>query len=127
MLAAWSRFFQLGIVLAAVLSFALLSSAGQAYSPEEQAACTDDAFRVCGAEIPDVDRVTACMIRNRSLLSPGCKVYFRDPNLPPPTVERKPVNLKSRATKSTSAKSSSAKSSGAKSSGAKSQKPKKPE
>jgi hypothetical protein len=48
-------------------------------TPEEQQACSDDAFRFCSAEIPDVDRVTVCMIRNKSQLSPGCRVYFRDP------------------------------------------------
>jgi len=49
----------------------------RAYTPEQQAACSDDAFRLCGPEIPDVDRVTACMVRNKSQLSPGCQVYFR--------------------------------------------------
>lgn len=48
----------------------------QAYTPEQQQACTDDAFRVCGSEIPDVDRVTACMVRNKSQLSPPCRAQF---------------------------------------------------
>jgi hypothetical protein len=33
--------------------------------------------KICGAEIPDVDRVTVCMIRNKAQLSPGCRVFFR--------------------------------------------------
>ena len=27
--------------------------------------------------IPDVDRITVCMIKNKSQLSPGCRVFFR--------------------------------------------------
>ena len=49
---------------------------GFAYSQEEQQACTPDAMRLCGPEIPDVDRVTACMVRNKSQLSPECRAHF---------------------------------------------------
>jgi hypothetical protein len=66
-------------MLAIALSLSFLSSAAQAYTPEEQQACSPDAFRLCGDAIPDVDRVTACMIRKRSELSPGCRVFFRSP------------------------------------------------
>jgi hypothetical protein len=59
------------------LSFSLLPSAGEAYTPEQQQACSDDAFRLCGPEIPDVDRVTACMVARQTELSPGCRVFFR--------------------------------------------------
>jgi hypothetical protein len=69
--------FCLGLMLATVLSAAALPAAGQGYTPEEQQACSDDAFRLCSAEIPDVDRVTLCMVRNKSQLSPGCRVFFR--------------------------------------------------
>src|SRR5262245_55617136 len=40
------------------------------------AACQDDAMRLCGQFVPDVDRITACMSRKRKLLSPACRVYF---------------------------------------------------
>lgn len=72
-----SRNFQLGLMLATALSFALLPTAGEAYTPEQQQACSGDAFRLCGPEIPDVDRVTACMIARQAELSPGCRVFFR--------------------------------------------------
>jgi hypothetical protein len=62
---------------ALALSASLLSGAAHAYTPDQQQACTGDAFRLCGSEIPNVDRITGCMIRNRSLLSPGCRVFFR--------------------------------------------------
>ena len=64
-----------GFILAVVLW--LWPAAGWAYTPDQQQACTDDAFRLCGPEIPDVARVTACMARRQAELSPGCRVYFR--------------------------------------------------
>lgn len=68
---------QLGALLAAALSIAILPTKGHAYTPEQQQACTPDAMRLCGAYIPDVDRITACMIQNRSQLSPECGRFFR--------------------------------------------------
>jgi hypothetical protein len=69
--------FYLGLLFTAALSVAALPAAAQSYTPEEQQACSNDAFRLCSAEIPDVDRVTVCMVRNKSQLSPGCRVFFR--------------------------------------------------
>ena len=57
---------------AAVVS-ALSSSAGSAYTAEAQQMCTGDAFRLCSAEIPNIPAVTACMIKHRADLSPGCR------------------------------------------------------
>ena len=71
-----SRNLQLGLMFATALSFSMLPSAGRAYTPEQQQACSDDAFRLCSADIPDVDRVTVCMVRDKSQLSPRCRVYF---------------------------------------------------
>jgi len=51
-------------------------SAAHAYTAEQQQLCTDDAFRLCSSEIPDVDRVTACMVRHKTELSPACKSVF---------------------------------------------------
>jgi hypothetical protein len=75
-------------MLATALSVSMFSTAGLAYTPEQQQACTGDAFQFCGPEIPDVDRVTACMIRQRALLSDGCKALFRME----PTAPATPVN-----------------------------------
>jgi hypothetical protein len=55
----------------------MLTTASHAYTPEQQQMCTGDAMRLCGSEIPDVDRVTACMIRQQASLSDGCKAVFR--------------------------------------------------
>jgi hypothetical protein len=115
MFAARSRNFQLGLMLATGLSFSILPTAGWGYTQNEQQACSGDAFRLCSAEIPDVDRVTVCMIRNKSQLSPECRVYFRpDPEVTPvaagrplsikPASSRKPVAAKPARTKPASAK-----------------------
>ncbi len=95
MVAVQSRMCRSGLMLAIALSLSFLSTAAYAYTPEQQQACTGDAFRLCGDAIPDVDRVTACMIRNRSLLSPGCRVYFRSPEpvAAPAVVARRPVRI----------------------------------
>ena len=95
-MAVRSRNFQLGLVLATTLSASMLPTAGQAYTPEQQAACSDDAFRLCSSDIPDIDRVTACMIRNKSQLTPGCRVYFREPEAalaPTPVAAGKPLSI----------------------------------
>jgi hypothetical protein len=95
MVAVQSRIFQAGLMLAMALFAALLPGTAHAYTAEQQQACTPDAFRLCGDAVPDVGRVTACMIRNRSQLSPGCAVYFRspEPKAMPVTTARKPVRI----------------------------------
>jgi hypothetical protein len=72
-----SRNSWLGLLLATVCAVVMQPATGHAYTPEQQQACTNDAFQFCSAEIPDVDRVTLCMIRNKAQLSPGCRVYFK--------------------------------------------------
>jgi hypothetical protein len=42
-------------------------------TPEQQAACQDDAMRLCGQFVPDVQRITTCMIQMRRYLSPRCR------------------------------------------------------
>jgi hypothetical protein len=68
--------FPLAAILAAAISLSLLPQAAHAYTAEQQRYCTGDALRLCGSEIPDVNRITACMIRNKSQLSPECQRVF---------------------------------------------------
>ena len=65
------------MLTATIFALAALSTAAQAYTPEQEQMCAGDAMRLCGAEIPDVERVTACMVRQRAQLSDGCKAVFR--------------------------------------------------
>ena len=74
---AGARTVPFGLLAAVTLAIAMWPAASQAYTPEQQQACTPDAFRLCSSDIPDVDRITACMIRNRAQLSPACRAFFR--------------------------------------------------
>ena len=51
----------------------MTARAGFAYSDEARQQCTGDAFRLCSSEIPNIPKVTACMIKHRADLSPGCR------------------------------------------------------
>jgi len=65
----------LALGLAAIVS--LLSSTGSfAYTAEAQQMFTGDAFRLCSSEIPNIPAITACMIKHRSDLSPGCRAVM---------------------------------------------------
>jgi hypothetical protein len=77
MFAVRFRNLQFALMLATTLPVSLWPAASEAYTPEQQQACSDDAFRLCSSDIPDVDRVTACMIRKQDQLTPGCRVYFK--------------------------------------------------
>ena len=43
---------------------------------EQQMACTPDVWRLCGAQVPDVDRIVACLRRNTEQLSGRCRAVF---------------------------------------------------
>jgi hypothetical protein len=88
------RSFQLGAALAVALALSAMPTTGFAYTEEEQQACQPDAFRLCSSEIPDVDRVTACMVARKSELSPDCRRFFRSDPEPPATAAGKPMSIK---------------------------------
>jgi hypothetical protein len=43
---------------------------------EQQPACTPDVWRLCGAQIPDANRIVACLRRNTPQLSDRCRAVF---------------------------------------------------
>jgi hypothetical protein len=45
-------------------------------TPEQRAACTPDAFRLCAGYIPDPTRVEHCLSQNKSDLSDACRSVF---------------------------------------------------
>jgi hypothetical protein len=71
------------LLVATSFAFAMLTTASFAYTQEQQQMCTGDAMRLCSSEIPDVERVTACMVQKRAQLSDGCKAVFH--YVPPAT------------------------------------------
>jgi hypothetical protein len=94
--------FQFALALAIPLFASSILTPASAYTPEQQQACTPDAMRLCGEYVPDVERITACMIARKSQLSPECRQFFRpgpepDEIADEPTdkpVARKPVRAK---------------------------------
>ena len=45
-------------------------------TPEQQAACTPDAFRLCSSYIPDPNKVESCLRQRKHDLSSACRVVF---------------------------------------------------
>jgi hypothetical protein len=65
---------KISLALAFAASFSAVSStASFAFSSEAQQQCTGDAFRLCSSEIPNIPKITACMIKHRADLSVGCR------------------------------------------------------
>jgi hypothetical protein len=61
-------------------------------------ACTPDVWRLCGDQIPDVNRIVACLQRNTPNLSGSCRAVFESNNsvpqsqaAPPPRARAAPV------------------------------------
>src|SRR4051812_18205544 len=68
---------KVSLALALVASFSALSSrASFAFSAEAQQMCTGDAFRLCSSEIPNIPKITACMIKHKADLSTGCRAVM---------------------------------------------------
>ena len=73
---SWVRILRAGAVrrltMAALLMTGSSALAQENRGTEEQrVACTPDVLRLCSWEIPDVDRIVACLRRERSRLSAG--------------------------------------------------------
>ena len=43
---------------------------------QQQMACTPDVFRLCGSQIPDTNRIVACLRQNIAVLSGPCQAVF---------------------------------------------------
>ncbi len=71
-----TKTFIIAATAAAALSLFALPTESYAFSPEAQMMCTGDAMRLCSSEIPDIPRITACMMRQRTSLSPGCRAVM---------------------------------------------------
>ncbi|HXW29846.1 MAG TPA: hypothetical protein VEK55_10825 [Xanthobacteraceae bacterium] len=77
----WARTLGAGPTHAFAMAALLLagsSALAEDYRGTEQqrVACTPDVFRLCSWEIPNVDRIVACLRREKSQLSPGCRQVF---------------------------------------------------
>ena len=70
-------------VLMAVMSLAggiAMQQAAQAQEYrgtfQQQLACTGDVLSLCGDQIPDTNRIVACLRQNTAQLSDGCRAVF---------------------------------------------------
>jgi hypothetical protein len=73
-------------IASCVAAFALFlsaeTSANAQGTDQQRQACTPDVFRLCGAYIPDADRITACLRASGPRLSRPCYDVFYP--APPP-------------------------------------------
>lgn len=67
------------VALAGVLTVAAFLAPAAAETPEQRTACRPDVFRLCAGEIPNRNKIVACLIRKRSQLSPACAAVFSEP------------------------------------------------
>jgi hypothetical protein len=68
------------LMLSLALCLTMLPAASRAFTQDDQRRlCTGDVFRLCSSEIPSVERITACMHRQRASLSEGCRRVFGKP------------------------------------------------
>jgi hypothetical protein len=61
-----------GCLLGLALMTAATPAAAQG-TPEQRAACEQDAYRFCSQYIPDESRTASCLRRYRVSLSPACR------------------------------------------------------
>jgi hypothetical protein len=64
------------VLMSSCLEPALAHSNGPTLEDRQQAACFQDAQKLCGNYIPNVDQVTACMSDKRPLVSPKCAEMY---------------------------------------------------
>lgn len=62
--------------LALALVITCSATVSLADSASDRAACTPDVFRLCSSDIPNVDRIVACLNREKPRLSVGCQAVM---------------------------------------------------
>jgi hypothetical protein len=89
------RIFAMG--LAAAMAGGTCAAQEHRGTMQQQMACTPDVFRLCGAAIPDENRIVACLQANTPALSAPCRAVFESSdsaNSPPPnSANRPPQNM----------------------------------
>jgi hypothetical protein len=77
--------------------FTLVPAAASAETQDEQNACMNDAFSVCGHAIPDRDRVAACLAQNINRISMPCRTVmlrYSKPTAAPVIATRAKVSVR---------------------------------
>jgi hypothetical protein len=79
-----TKFHSLALSLTLIIGSVLPALAQQPTQQEyrgtanQRSACRYDVLRYCGAEIPNVARITACLRYNIARISPQCAAVFAD-------------------------------------------------
>jgi len=82
-------FFVAALALGIIAPGAAASAEEYRGTMDEQMACTPDVWRLCSDQIPDVNRIVACLRQNAAYLSDDCRAVLRSsnadqPQQPPP-------------------------------------------
>ena len=68
---------QAGLILTIATTMSVFTAHQSfAFSAEARQMCTGDAFKLCSSEIPNIPKITACMISHRAQLSSGCRAVM---------------------------------------------------
>ncbi|WP_241023689.1 hypothetical protein [Paraburkholderia sp. Ac-20340] len=67
-------------MLAATFMLAAALPGYAATQDEQDHACRGDAFHFCASEIPNKEKIKACMKQHYDELSPPCKAMFKKPS-----------------------------------------------
>jgi hypothetical protein len=74
----------LGLLIGGWIIYSPASAQEYRGSSQQQMACTPDVWRLCSNQIPDVNRIVACLQQNTPRLSPGCRAVFETGAALPP-------------------------------------------
>lgn len=65
------------LLAASLIASASIASVNAATRDEQTKACRGDAMHFCAADIPNEEKITACMKQHVDELSPACRAMFK--------------------------------------------------
>jgi hypothetical protein len=65
------------LLAASLMALGSAASADAASRDDQAKACRGDAMHFCAADIPNEDKITACMKQHVDELSPACRAMFK--------------------------------------------------
>ncbi|CAB3702924.1 hypothetical protein LMG24238_03742 [Paraburkholderia sediminicola] len=65
------------VLAAGLVAFSAVTAAHAATQDDQSRACRGDAMHFCAADIPNREKITACMKQHLDELSPPCRAMFK--------------------------------------------------
>jgi hypothetical protein len=65
------------LLAASLVAISAVTAAYAASEDEQAKACRGDAMHFCAADIPNKEKITACMKQHVDELSPACRAMFK--------------------------------------------------